>query len=105
MFAAGSEFELRLVIENRTGESLYLDQYLLLDIQGLYFFYPGWSEDPVLDVRDFAPGFSEDSTILEFTWPAAGANLENICFWLGYCHAGTAELVGEVDLVSFDYLG
>ncbi len=102
MFSAGEEFLLQCEIE-RHGPPITVDRYLLLNVYGIYFWAPGWTE--ILDYETFTyyDGYHETETIFEFIWPEVDGHARDLIFYAGCLSAGTTTLVGDVTFVSFGY--
>ncbi|MBN1551911.1 hypothetical protein JW979_10595 [bacterium] len=103
MFEAGDQFLLQIDITNDSDSSISLDQYLILQVYSMFFFYPSWHENLDLVTRTFEPGYSELETIFNFDWPANVGTANDLHFYLAYCKPGTYELFGDFDIVTFGY--
>ncbi|MBN2054992.1 hypothetical protein JW905_08715 [bacterium] len=103
LFRAGEQFLLELDIDNENEETLVLEQYVILDVYGAYFFHPSWSVSLDFMARMISPGYSAREPILDFTWPEGAGAAQGLMFWLGFLRPGTIDVVGEIDFVTFDY--
>lgn len=101
MFYDGMTFHLEMILTNTTASDIPVDVYIVLDVYGSYWFWPSW--DVILDSRPdvLEAGESVRETILEFEWPEYKGNFDDIFIWGATLAAGTSDLVGEVDYVSF----
>ncbi|MBN2055699.1 hypothetical protein JW905_12290 [bacterium] len=102
MFHTGEPFLLSCTTEN-TGESLTVEEYILLDVFGAYFFWESWS--PSLDYRmtHVMSGSSTTETILSFVWPAGAGSSRGVRFWGAFLYPGTADLASNLCTVSFGW--
>jgi carboxypeptidase T len=101
-FEEGENFLLECEIL-RYGQTITVEQYIILDVYGLYFFWPSWSETLDKENHTFPGGYHETSTILEFVWPMVGGHASGIYFYAGCLYPGTEQLVGNVSFVEFGY--
>jgi len=102
MFRAGDQFLLTCRTSN-PGPAIELEQYILLDVWGSYYFWPTWTEDLDFVFRSFPRGFDETETILEFSWPEGAGSAQDIRFWAAYLLPQTAELSGNYDMLTFGF--
>lgn len=102
-FEVNDPFLLQLSITNRTLTTYDLDQYLILDVYGLYFFHPSWG--PLLDytTKTIPPNYIATDTVLDFIWPSGAGTAMNLRFWLGFLQTGTQDLVGQINYTEFGY--
>ncbi|MBN2053686.1 hypothetical protein JW905_02110, partial [bacterium] len=84
------------------GPAITLEQYIILEVAGLYFFWDSWTMD--LDyVLTSLPAYDwHNETILDFTWPA-GAGSGEASFWAAFLAPGTIDLVGDLDHITFGW--
>lgn len=101
-FSQGDLFKLELII-NWNGESTFGDLYILLDVYGSYFFHPTWTQTPECETLDLIHGFSSHRNILSFVWPENTGSASNIVFWTGCVEHASADLLGPIDHVTFNY--
>jgi carboxypeptidase T len=104
MFEGGEQFLLQLDIYNGRTEQLDLQQFLFLDVYGLFFFYPSWSISVDYIDRSIIPGYDELETILDFTWPSGVGGATGLNFWLGFYDPAAQVIVGNIDTVEFGYM-
>jgi len=97
VFRPGDQFDLRLTTENPRIYSISADQYILLDVWGIYYFWPSWTMDVDYAVREFAADAAEE-IILQFVWPSGAGAASDIGFWAALFHPGT------YDFFSFDHV-
>ena len=80
-----------------------VDEYLILDVFGELFFYPGWTTDVDFQPRTFAPGEHAVDKIFDFMWPNVEGSVSGLRFYLGFLDPTTYTLVGSIDMVEFGY--
>ncbi len=102
-FSPGDRFLLSINAVNNKPQTYTLRQYLILDVFGDYFFYPGWSQDLVYETVIFNAFDDLTSTILDFQWPEVSSSAEDLKFWLGYFDPETQSVAGEIKSVTFGY--
>lgn len=98
---AGDEFSVTVDIWNpgETVSSAYL--LVALDIQGLFFFHPGWTLELNAEPLTLPPGpVSRD--ILRFTWPETDAHADKPGFWAVLLDV-SGQLIGNHDYASFSF--
>ena len=81
-----------------------MDEYILLDVEGQYWFWPGWT--PEVDMRQTElAGLSWTSeTILEFEWPEGEFGVySGIRLWGAFLYPGAMTIAGQFDMVEFGY--
>lgn len=82
------------------------DLYALLDVHGMYYFWPGWTADAAGQ-----PVWLGDTprhiTLLQFELPdfEPSPALIGLRFWGALTEPGTVNLIGDVDSVTFDLIG
>ncbi len=99
-FGANDPFELIISIEY-SGVSISVELYVILDVYGEYWFYPGWTQ--ALDFQTLMLDMDFNDVILAFQWPAGAGSASNLKFWAGLLEAGSVNLLGNVDSVTFGY--
>jgi len=103
-FTPGDQFLLTFCYQN-PGSGQSLDQYVLLDVFGLYFFWPGWEEAVDFERTFVRPGSNcaDPQTILEFTWPDTDAAADGVAFWGAYLNPSAPVIVGNFDHLTFGF--
>jgi len=102
MFTGGDAFELSrsLSIPEPVAGTL---ECVILDVAGLYWFWPGWTETFDGHAADFAPGI-HDLTLLAFTWPDnVDGSASGIRFWAALLRESDLSLLTNVDYEDFGY--
>ncbi|HPQ41531.1 MAG TPA: right-handed parallel beta-helix repeat-containing protein [bacterium] len=79
------------------------DLYVMLDIYGLYYFYPAWTEALNHARIDIDAGLTRTETILDFTWPDGDLGSAAIFIWGLMTQPDSWELVGNFDQAYFEY--
>lgn len=101
LFDTGDNFRLAIRHSN-SGSSVLVDKYILLDVYGMYWWWPSWSEAIDSSSDSISSGFTED-VIFEFPWPADTGSATDLRFWAALLEPGTSNLVGPWDYVTFGY--
>jgi FG-GAP repeat len=73
--------------------ALAVDEYIILDVFGAFWFWPGWSETVDYKTWTLPAGSADSETILQFTWPAVDGTVTGLKFWGAILHAGTSDLI------------
>ncbi|MBN1354996.1 hypothetical protein JXA40_01885 [bacterium] len=103
---AGDEFYLHMFLSNRETQPLYLDAYILLDVYGNFWCWPSWrSLNTGLDGSSFIlnPLSTSHEAVLRFVWPGNVGNADGLYFYGVACHAGSFDIVGPVNAISWRY--
>ncbi len=101
MYQEGDMFRLTTEIFNPFN-ALIVEEYIILDVYGAYFFYPGWTES--VDSEWWGlPTQMFNQTILEFIWPEVAGQANELTFWIGLVEPGTVNILGSVDHARFGY--
>ena len=102
-FTANDPFNLDLQITN-TIEAKSVDLYLVLDIQGVLFYYwPSWLETPESQSRYLEMGTNVTEPILSFTWPANAGTGSNLRFWSVMISQESGEMFGDFHRVDWSF--
>ena len=104
-FGPGDSFVLDYTLGNTFEESLSANLWIILDVQGSYWFYPRW-----VDSGDFDPvivagnSITDPVIILDFQWPDdITDHLSEIRFYGGMTNQENTELMGDFDMVTFGF--
>ncbi|MBN2056863.1 choice-of-anchor J domain-containing protein [bacterium] len=102
MFHSGDDFLLTCTIDNQGTEGTY-DEYIVLDVLGVYFFWDNWTQE--LDYRrTTVPAADTDTeTILEFVWPMGAGSLNGVMFWGAMLYPDTASLACDISNLTFGW--
>ncbi|MBN1356753.1 hypothetical protein JXA40_10875 [bacterium] len=101
-FEAGEDFLFQCEIE-RNGPTVTVEQYIILDVYGVYFFWPSWSETLDYENHSYPDGYHETTPIFDFIWPVVGGHASGLYFYAGCLAPGTTQLVGDISVVEFGY--
>ncbi|MCD4653220.1 hypothetical protein K8T06_04735 [bacterium] len=99
LYYAGDEFGLYEEI-TYTGPGRIVSYYLALEIGGIFFFAPDWTEAVDSKSMYLASGYNELRTVFEFTWPDAGS-INGMRFWALFLDPETYEMIGDYDVAEF----
>ena len=92
----GKPFLLEVEACNGTEENLEVDFYLMLDVMGMYYFYPSWTQELDSAIWSIPPCSCISHVILDFIWPKSEPCIEGIKFYAGLFKTDTFELIGKV---------
>ncbi|MBN1550857.1 S8 family serine peptidase, partial [bacterium] len=77
-------------------------RWVLLDVYGLYFFWPSFSQNVDYAVRTIPSGFSSE-VFLEFEWPQGNfGEVSGLLFWFAHL-TSDMQLLGDFDYVEWGY--
>ncbi|MBN1355955.1 agmatine deiminase family protein [bacterium] len=102
VYRSGDPFIFTCRVTN-TGAGCTVSQYILLDIYGSFWFWPGWTESLDFMNRYLDRGFNDTETVFDFTWPEVGGSAAGLRFWGALLDPETMTLMGEYDMVEFSY--
>ncbi len=102
IYQAGDLFHLWTFINN-PAPGLEVDEYILLDVWGEYWFWPSWTQEMDYVNRVLEPWTTYEETILEFEWPSGAGEAYGIVFWAAIFHAGTFDFAGDYGMCSFGW--
>ncbi len=100
-FHAGDPFTLRSLCSGPTGENL--DLYVILDLEGCYWFYPDWTRTPCCQSITLLDQQMNDFFILDFVCPEGAGQGDNVWFRSAMFRPETSEIVGKFDCISFSF--
>jgi len=104
-FTAGDRFHLTVDINN-PGPAITVEEYIILDYHGEYWFWPSWIHYPEgydYKLIDLPPWDSIHQEILDFIWPGGVGSDDGVIIWAGMLRPGTTEIIGEIDYVVFGW--
>jgi hypothetical protein len=100
---AGDMFRLRAECRGNPEYSL-ADLYVILDVYGNYWFWPGWSQDIEFQTISLNPDRSIIVFILDFKWPSGDfGSADGLMFWGALLDPQNGALIGNYDHVEFGY--
>lgn len=103
---AGEHFNLHFTIGNPDAESMQCDTYILLDVYGLYWAWPSWSDITTnLDSKSITvpAGSVHAETALEFNWPQGAGSASGLQFIGATFTPGTWDLIGDISIIAWQY--
>ncbi|MBN1296703.1 hypothetical protein JXA80_07970 [bacterium] len=98
----GGDRFLLTVRHSNSSSPIHVDRYILLDVYGMYWFWPSWSDAPDSSAVTISSGYSE-SPVFDFTWPSGVGTAEGLRFWAALLDPTSIQLVGPWDYVTFGY--
>ncbi len=107
IFMPGDEFYLWAEVEKPAGQSLTFDEYIVLDVLGQYFFWPGWVQLPDMDHQTVTMGAADtllEQDILEFIWPDCSGSITGLWFYgLLFEPGGFDVIISNVTSAEFGF--
>jgi hypothetical protein len=103
LFHPNDQFRLDVHTINSNAVSVTVDQYLVLQVANLFFFWPSWSENLDYQSRTFEPLYDGEENIFDFNWPAGVGSYSGLFFWLVSLNPDTSELACPYDFHEFGY--
>ena len=103
MFYPNDQFLLTLRTINPRTETFPVDQYIILEVAGLFYFWPDWTATVDWETRNFTAKYDNTEELFNFTWPAGAGSYSPITFYCGALLPGTATLAGPIDFVTWGY--
>ncbi len=103
IYFPGDQFTLNSINRNEFQSSYSVDQYIVLEVYGSYFFWPGWREN--IDHRSWelpANYYGEDE-ILSFIWPGQCGSGNGLSFLGAFFDQGTSDLICDLSSVEFSF--
>lgn len=102
-FYPGDHFQLAAVCSN-PGTETYPEVPLavLLEVVGLYYWHPLWTEEFQTEYIDLSVG-SMEIPILEFTWPENAGSFEPAYFYGAMLTPEMSEILGTWDMETFGW--
>ncbi len=103
-FCPNDPFELYAVLYNPGPDTLENVPFaVLLDVHGIFFYYPDWLESFDYEPVDFNPG-SRSIDILNFIWPDTGEDsMQGIKFHAALLNYAMTDIIGNYDSAVFSY--
>lgn len=99
-YHSGDAFSLRAHCFGPDGR--VADLYVILDVMGMYWFYPDWTMTPGYETITLSDQHVNYFFILDFVWPSGDMGQGNgVRFWGAMCDSGTSDLLGDFDNVTF----
>jgi len=98
---AGDPFRLDMlsVVHNQPMD---VEGVLILEIGGLYYYYPEWKKE--LALFDVPIQYNRwESNVFNFQWPDNLGSMSGLCFWGGLINAESKQLFGQIHNVYWSY--
>jgi hypothetical protein len=102
MFQPGDRFLLTWTVGN-PAEEITADQFIILDVWGRFFFWPGWQETLDFLRETFPPRSTSEEVILDFEWPDGAGSADGLIFWGALLDTAHSEVYGTVHQIPFGY--
>lgn len=105
VYYPGDRFTLTSSIKSYVNKVLNVDDYIVLQVFDMYFFWPSWVQYPDIDRKsmNLVPYGMYEETILDFIWPEGAGTAENITFWSLITEKDTFNVISNIESVSFSY--
>lgn len=87
---------------NNSGNPIMVDEYLLLELFGSFWFWPNWTVQADYATVEIQFGQQPVETILTFSWPSGAGTVQGVKFWGAYLHAGTSILICH-DMIEWEF--
>ena len=94
VYSGGDEFELTAELVNGTDEAVTLNEYIIMDYMGIFFFFPSWSEVSTFKTVTLQPGQELEQDVLNFEWPNGSSAIDRITFWIKLVDPDTGRQFG-----------
>jgi hypothetical protein len=102
-FTGGDRLVLSLRTENRTLQQALVDQYVVLEVLGSYFFHPSWGTSPESTPRSLPPRSEETTDLVDLLLPTPLPAGGPFFFHAALLHAGSSDLASNVSTVVFGF--
>lgn len=103
IYYPGDKFELSVDIANSGPDELRFQPFvLLLDVFGIYLWYPTWEEAFAYERVDLPVGITSVD-ILEFTWPEGAGSASGVLIYSALLSQELSELLGNMDMETFGW--
>ncbi len=100
-FSAQDDFIFSARIGNQQ-ESTLADLYIALEVGGMFWFYPEWTQNVSSETYYLSQGAVQEIEIFNFTWPEVSGYAFGLRFW-GALLTPENQLLGDYDLVEWGY--
>ncbi|MBN2053706.1 hypothetical protein JW905_02210, partial [bacterium] len=104
VYHAGDQMRLWTIIQNKEFYGVTVDEFIVLELFGNYWFWPSWNQDLDYVTTYLSPGARVEDLILQFTWTHETASIQNIIFWAALLESGTSDLFGTYSWCSIDFI-
>ncbi|MCD4654986.1 hypothetical protein K8T06_13760, partial [bacterium] len=100
-FSKGDYFMFKSICGNQQ-ESTICDLYIAMEVGGLFWFYPGWTQTPDAESMYLSEGSVIEKTIFNFIWPEVQGSAFGLKFW-GAILTPENQLLGDFDMLEWGY--
>ncbi len=99
----GQWFTLERVITEIPAEPVRVNEFIVLDIQGMFWFWPSWTSD-----FDYLAGVLDSETeewklIMEFIWPEGFGAMDGLKFYGALMNEDMTALIGELAFIEWSF--
>ncbi len=102
-FTSGDAFKLRTHCQ-APPEITEADLYVILDVNGSYFFWPTWTPEYDRETVELNYDRTDYFFVLDFKWPSDFSNrADGLRFWSGITDPATGSIIGNISMVEFGY--
>ncbi len=102
-YTGGDQFLLTTEIINPVDELRVVQEWIILDVGQLYFFFPSWNTLPDYELLLLHENEQLEQTILDFIWPEGAGSMHGILFWAALLDPENFELISNIDWTEFSY--
>ena len=100
-FKGGDLFDLTMLTSNYRDEDASGQFWLMLDVYGMYFFYPTWDDIPDFVLKTFPANYLSVESLMKFVWPENAGAGTGVKFWVAFVDDATGDVV--YDFVEFGW--
>ncbi len=101
VFYETDRFLLEIDYLNPNAAPVQADVYLILDVYGVYWFWPSWTHEIDSASRSMPPRNATREILLDFIWPPYNGTFDGVTLWAAALVPGTSNLIGRYDHVTF----
>ncbi len=99
----GDEFHLFAEVMNDNPYPVESDYYCVLEVVGLYFWYPGWTEMLEFERRNLGIGMTSFDVLGPFQWPDVQDSLTGLYFYSVLTAPGNFNFISNLEVIDFSY--
>lgn len=104
VFQSDDTFILAIDYRNDLPNTLETHFYLVLDIEGSFWFWPTWEQIPGGEsLTLFSHTRRLNEQLLKFKWPDVQGSMSNLRFWAAFLDESESRLIGQYDMKSFGF--
>jgi hypothetical protein len=102
LFHPGDMFELRKVVVNSDADDALVDEFIVLEIGGQYWYWPSWGQTVDFRAATYLGGDRAEEEVLSFIWPSVSGPID-ARFWYALLDPSMSYLMAEYDLIEWRY--